>query len=183
MCMIFVSLEPANTRSEDRTSYRTQHTHIFLVARRVAQLFHIAGFIQCTCIGSMIDETSQHVCRVFKNIAPAPQSFLHLMSCRNLLGLPDRRLSFPDLLETEPGIPCIDLCGGGWFGPVAKQSPLTGYEPNNLIEISNQHTPINFPSRRNRVSVPTSTACPPLPRPMPQTLLDAGKTPPLITQE
>ena len=68
MCMIFVSLEPANTRSEDRTSYRTQHTHIFLVARRVAQLFHVARFIQCTCIGSMIDETSQHVCRVLKTL-------------------------------------------------------------------------------------------------------------------
>ena len=68
VCMIFISLEPANTRSEDRTFYRTQHTHIFLVARRVAQLFHIARFIQCTCTGSMIDETSQHVCRVLKTL-------------------------------------------------------------------------------------------------------------------
>ena len=61
------------------------------------------------------------------------------MSCRNLLGLPDRRPTFPDRLETEPSTPCIDPGGGGWFGRVAEQSPLTSYEPNNLIEISNQH--------------------------------------------
>ena len=54
-----------------------------------------------------------------------------------------------DGLETESGIPCIDPGGGGWFGRTAEQSPLTGYEPKNLIEISSQHTPINFPSRRN----------------------------------
>ena len=71
------------------------------------------------------------------------------MSCRNLLGLPGRRSTFPDGLETESGIPCIDPRGGGWFGRMAEQSPVTGYEPKNLIEISSQHTPINFPSRRN----------------------------------
>ena len=48
------------------------------------------------------------------------------MSCRNLLGLPQRRSIFPDGLETESGIPCIDPGGCGWFGRVAEQSPLTG---------------------------------------------------------
>ena len=62
------------------------------------------------------------VSSVKKNIASAPQSFLHLMSCRNLLGLPDRRSIFPDGQETESGIPCIDPGGGGWFGQVAEQS-------------------------------------------------------------
>ena len=71
------------------------------------------------------------------------------MYCRNLLGLPDRRSSFSDGLETESGIHCNDPGGGGWFGRMAEQSPLTGHGPKNLIDISSQHTPINFPSRRN----------------------------------
>ena len=52
------------------------------------------------------------------------QSFFRLMSCRKLLGLPERRSTFPDGLETRTGIPCIDPGGGGWFGRMAKQSPL-----------------------------------------------------------
>ena len=104
------------------------------------------------------------------------------MSCRNLLGLPDRQPTFPDRLETEPGIPFIDPGGGGWFGRVAEQSPLTGYERNNLIEISSQHTPINFPSRRNSFStdfndVPTIAASDAT------DTLDAGMASPLFTQE
>ena len=68
------------------------------------------------------------------------------------------------------GITCADPRGGGWFGRMTEQSPLTGYEPNNLIEISNEHTPITFLTRRT-VSAPTSTTCPaPLPRLIPQTL-------------
>ena len=117
-----------------------------------------------------------------QNSAPAPQSFLHLMSCRDLLGLPERRLTFRDGLETESGIPCIDPSGAGWFGPVAEQSPLTGCEPNNLIEISSQHTPINFPSRRNIFTtdfngVPTTAASDDT------DTLDAGMRFPLFTQE
>ena len=41
------------------------------------------------------------------------------MSCRNILGLLDRRSTFLDGLETESEIPCIDPSGGGWFGRVA----------------------------------------------------------------
>ena len=51
------------------------------------------------------------------------------MSCRNHLGLPQGRSIFPDGQETESGIPCINPGGGGWFGRVAEQSPLTGCEP------------------------------------------------------
>ena len=58
-----------------------------------------------------------------KQLALAPQSFLHLMSCRNLLGPGERRSTFPDGLETESGIPCIDPAGSGWFDRVAQQSP------------------------------------------------------------
>ena len=50
------------------TSLDAAHTQIFLVARRVAQLFHISRFIQCTCIGSRLDESSQHVCRVLRTV-------------------------------------------------------------------------------------------------------------------
>ena len=32
---------------------------------------------------------------------------------------------------------------------MAEQSPITGYEPKDLIEISSEHTPTNFPSRKN----------------------------------
>ena len=45
------------------------------------------------------------------------------MSCRNLLGLPDRDSSFPDRLETESGIPCIEPGGDGWFGRMAEPRP------------------------------------------------------------
>ena len=46
---------------------------------------------------------------------------------------------------------------------MAEQSPLTGCEPNSLIEISSEYTPINFLSRRNSFTtdlndVPTAWA-------------------------
>ena len=47
------------------------------------------------------------------------------MSCRNLLGLPERRSTLPDGLETESEIHCNDPGGGVWFGRRAEQSPLT----------------------------------------------------------
>ena len=50
------------------------------------------------------------------------------MSCRSVLGLPDRRPTFRVPLETELGITCADPRGGGWFGRMTEQSPLTGYE-------------------------------------------------------
>ena len=62
------------------------------------------------------------------------------MSHRNLLGLPDNPPRFSRLLETELGANCADPWGGSWFGRKAEQSPLTGYEPKDLIEISSEHT-------------------------------------------
>ena len=64
---------------------------------------------------------------------------------------------------------------------MAEQAPLTGYEPNNLIEISSAHTPINFPSRRSSFStdfndVPTTIAASDA-----TDTLDAGMTSPLFT--
>ena len=117
-----------------------------------------------------------------ENSALAPQSFLHIMSCRNLLGVPERRSTFPDGLEKESGIPCIDPGGGGWFDRLVDQSPLTGYEPKNLIEISSQHTPINFPSRRNSFNTDFNDA-PTVAASDDTDTLDAGMTSPLLTQE
>ena len=131
---------------------RSTHTHMFLVARRVAQLFYLFTFrpmhvhwLKASWFKSACESGE-------RNIVLAPQSFLHLMSCRNLLGLPDRRPTFADRLETELGKTCDDPRSGGSFGRLTEQFPLTGYEPNNLIEISREHTPINFPSRRNSFS-------------------------------
>ena len=101
-----------------------------------------------------------HVCRVVKNLALAPQSFCQFMSCRNLLGLPQRRSTFPDGLETESGIPCTDPSGGGWFVRVAQQSPLTGHEPKRSPANTRRSTFL----RGETVSIPTSTTRPPLPR-------------------
>ena len=62
--------------------------------------------------------------------------FLHLMSCRNLLGLPEGRPIIPDGLEKESGIPCIAPGGGGWFGRVAAQSPFAKRTSNAFSEAS-----------------------------------------------
>ena len=104
------------------------------------------------------------------------------MSGRNLLGLPERQFTFLDGLETQSGMHCHDPGGGAWFGRMAEQSPLTSSEPNSLIEISSQNTPIIFPSRRNRFhtdfnDVPTIEAS------GDADTLDAGVTSPLFTQE
>ena len=37
---------------------------------------------------------------------------------------------------------------GLWFGRLAEPSPLTGYEPNALNEVSSDATPVVLPSRR-----------------------------------
>ena len=42
--------------------------------------------------------------------------------------------------------------GGSWCVRMAEQSPLTGYEPNSLIEVTSEHTLIHFPSRQDSFS-------------------------------
>ena len=72
-----------------------------------------------------------------ENSALGPHSLLHLMSCRNLLGLPERGPVIRYRLEKESGIPCIDRGGGsGWFGRMAAQSPLTKGTSNECSEAS-----------------------------------------------
>ena len=101
----------------------------------------------------------------------APQT--HIFSCGAQLfiqctsivssGLPANPVHFPTSLETGFGANCADPRSGSWFGRVAEQSPLPRYQSNSLIDISNEYTPINFPSRRNSFntdlnSVPTTAA-------------------------
>ena len=163
---------------------RSTHAY-FLVARHVAQLsqlFHTSRFIQCTCIGSRHDESSQHVCPVLKTVRLLHSHSFRLVSSRNLLALPDRHFTFPGGVETASEIHCNDPGGGGWFGRMAEQSPLTGYEPNSLIEISSAHTPIIFPSRRNSFHTDFNDV-PAIAASDDTDTLDAGVTSPLFTQE
>ena len=97
------------------------------------------------------------------------------MSHRNLHGLPDIPPRFPDLLVTELGANCADPRGGS--GRMAEQSPLTGCEPNNLIESFSEYTTINLLSRRNIFStdindVPTTATASDVTE-----TLDAGQLP------
>ena len=90
------------TGSEDRTLRVTLH------ARSVPQchqLFHISRFIQCTCIGWRLDESSQNVCRVFlKNLALTLQSVSQVSS--QPLGLAWTSVHFaPTNWKKESGIP------------------------------------------------------------------------------
>ena len=102
---------------------------------------------------------------------------------RNLLGVPDPPL-FPTTLVTESGTTCADPRSGSWFDRMAEQRFLLGFEPKDLIEISSEHTPIKFPSRKNSFStdidnVPTIVAASDI-----TDTFEAGQlTSPLFTQE
>ena len=136
------SASASHPNSEDKTPHRTQHT-IMCCSLRV--VLHSSFTLHVS-----FDESSQHVCRVLNSVL-APQSFLHHMSCRNLLDLPDRWSTFPKGLETESGNHCIDPAAVAGLAEWLDQSLPTGYDPKKLIEISNQHTPINVPSQMKRV--------------------------------
>ena len=105
------------TWGKDRTPHGTQHTRIFSRCASCSTVVHVSSNAS-VCIGSRFADSNQHASRVSLSLR-----LLHLMSCRNLLGLPQRRSTFPDRLETESGIPCIDSGGGGFR--VAEHSPLT----------------------------------------------------------
>ena len=78
-----------------------------------------------------------------------------VMFHRNLSGLLDHLLAFPATLVTESGETCADPRSGSLFGRMADQSPITGFEPKDLIEISSEYTPIHFPSRKNSFTADT----------------------------
>ena len=63
---------PGSTVSTEHLTRRSAHAH-FPVVLRVAQLFHISRFIQCTRIGSRLKSSSQHVSRV-KSMSPIQEN-------------------------------------------------------------------------------------------------------------
>ena len=87
----------------------------------------------------------------------------HSMFHRPLLDVPD---PFPSFCSTPPpstpnSLPmtgirrpsCATPPGGLLFGHLAESTPLTGYEPKTCIDVNSEHTPINNPSKRNRVNI------------------------------
>ena len=67
----------------------------------------------------------------------------------NLLGLHDHPPAPSASPVTESGKTCADLRSASLFGRMAEQSPITGYEPKDLVEISIEYTPTNFPTWKN----------------------------------
>ena len=110
-------------------------------------------FIQCTCIGSRASRLKKsYICQ------PASCSKVIPWACLPVL------FTFRLYWRRNLGANCVDPQARFMvFGRMAAQSPLTGDEPNSLIEISKEYTPMNFPSRRNSFntnlsSVPTTAA-------------------------
>ena len=118
----------ARDGSEDRTLHRTHpQTHSFLVR---------ATHHQRTCVGS-----SSRMSWTFESASSQKSSCRHVFH-HNLLGVPGPLPLFPTTLFMESATTCADPRSGSWFGRVAEQRTLTGYEPQDLIETSSEHTPI-----------------------------------------
>ena len=87
------------------------------------------------------------------------RSMLH----KTLLGVPDTFSSFgsspPQTTPTSrplTGIrrtPCATSLEREQSGHLADPLPHTGYEPKSCIDIRSEHTPINYPSRRNSFNI------------------------------
>ena len=78
----------------------------------------------------------------------SPHRVLHLHPVRRLL------LRCSILRRVHPLPLCKEGCASADW---AEQSPLTGYEPRSLIEVSSEHTPINLPSRNGSVDTIDTT--------------------------
>ena len=120
--------------NEDRTPHRAHHRRIFFSCRA-----HVT--IPCTCTGSRPHGSSELLVEV--RVILKSHS---IVSCPIAISWvrPTILLAFlmcwrRKKVHTAP-------IHGAVHGLA---SPLTGYEPNSLIEISCEYAPINFPSRRN----------------------------------
>ena len=103
---------------------------------------------------------------------------------RNLLGVLDNPPRFPDVLVTESGATCADLRSGSWSGRTAEQSPFISDESKDLIEIASEHTPINFPSRKNSFNTDVNDVLTTVAVSGITETIEAGQlTSPLFTQE
>ena len=96
-------------------------TFVFLDSRSISSMFH----------RTLLDaQLSSPFSTPFPTLAPSPTTSLSLL--------------YP---STSPS--AATLQGGLCFGRLAEQSPLAGYEPKSLIEVSCEHTPINLPSGKD----------------------------------
>ena len=123
------------TGCEDRTPCRT---HIFL------------------SVAHLITDHHMHlrVAQVWDVLCASKRSPTHNMCHRPLLDVPD---PFPSFCSTPPSstltgirsFPCATPHGGFQFGRLVEPTPLTSYQPKTCIDISSEHTPMNYPSKRN----------------------------------
>ena len=120
-------------------------THIVLT-RTVSPT---AGYLFFMC--------NMHMAQGFKTFYCVPYtSSRRLMFHRDLLGVPE---PFPLIsvytivctisLRTGIGTTCAGPRSGMLSGQMAGKTIFTGYEPNSIIDVSSEHTPINFPFRSN----------------------------------
>ena len=66
---------------------------------------------------------------------------------------------------------------------MAEQSTLTVFEPQDLIELSSEHTPINFPSRMSSFTTDIDDVPSVVASEITETIEAGQLTPPLFTQE
>ena len=133
------------------------HAHLFSVSRTLT--------ITRTCV--WLKGLTAQVWDVLHLCAPW-KSPTHNMCHRPLLDVPD---PFPSFCSTPPpsmtGIrrfSCDTPRGGLQFGHLVESTPFTGYEPKTCIDVSSEHTPINYSSRRTSFK-PTTTTSPPQSQP------------------
>ena len=120
--------------------------------------------------------------RAFESAFSPGSSCCHVFH-RNLLGVLDPPPLFPSTLVTESGTTCVDPRSGAFCGRVAEQSPITGYEPKDLTEISSEYTPINFPSRKNSFTTDIDDVPIVVASDITETIEVGQLTSPLFTQE
>ena len=96
----------------------------------------VLSFLKSHCISSFVHRAMMHSCPHF-----SPTSFPTQAP---------RPTTSPSLLYLSASPSAVPLQGGLRFGRLAEQSPLTGYEPESLIEVSSEHTPINLLSRERQ---------------------------------
>ena len=136
-----------------------QHTSSHAQNARHSRKFFSCTRNQRTCVGSRPDGQGHVDC-----LSPRahPKSFIRPMFHGTLLesqfSSPSPFSSFcSSQLPAQTSLlnasisqkPCATLQGRLILGWLAEQSPPTGYEPKSPIEVSSEHTPIDFPSRKD----------------------------------
>ena len=132
---------------------RVTQTHIFLVLctrdSRAGRIINAHALAQ--------------ECLEWLSLCGRQKSLFCLLFRRALLGVPD---PFPSFVPSTSctaftatdgnECKCLRRSTGRFIVWPAEQSPLTGYEPKSVVEVSSEHTPINFHKERT-ASTQTST--------------------------